>query len=89
MVRMFVRHKVEDYGAWRKVYDAFDVERRPMGVIGDSVFQSVDDPNDVTVWHDFDSAEEARAFVSSDALRRAMQEAGVQGQPEIWFVRES
>jgi heme-degrading monooxygenase HmoA len=86
---MFVRHKVEDYGAWRKVYDAFDVERRPMGVIGDSVFQSVDDPNDVTVWHDFDSAEEARAFVSSDALRRAMQEAGVQGQPEIWFVRES
>jgi hypothetical protein len=58
-------------------------------VIGDSVFQSVDDPNDVTVWHDFESAEEARAFVSSDALRRAMQEAGVQGQPEIWFVRES
>jgi heme-degrading monooxygenase HmoA len=86
---MLVRHKVEDYGAWRKAYDAFDVERRPMGVIGDSVFQSVDDPNDVTVWHDFESAEEARAFVSSDALRRAMQEAGVQGQPEIWFVRES
>jgi heme-degrading monooxygenase HmoA len=86
---MLVRHKVEDYGTWRKVYDAFDVERRTMGVIGDSVFQSVDDPNDVTVWHDFESAEEARAFVSSDALRRAMQEAGVQGQPEIWFVRES
>jgi hypothetical protein len=89
MVRLFVRHSVADYGSWRKVYDEFDQERRPMGVTGDEVFQSIDDPNDVTVWHDFDTAEEARAFASSDKLRNAMQEAGVQGEPQVWFVTPS
>jgi hypothetical protein len=89
MVRMFVRHNVADYDAWRKVYDEFDEERRPMGVTGDAVFQSVDDPNDVTVWHDFAGVDEARAFVSSDALRSAMQRAGVQGEPQIWYVNEA
>ncbi len=52
----------------------------------DAVFQSVDDPNDVTVWHDFAGTDEARGFVSSEELRNARQRAGVQGEPEIWFV---
>jgi hypothetical protein len=86
MVRLFVRHNVEDYEAWRGVYDEFDAQRRPMGVKGDAVFQSVDDPNDVTIWHDFDSGDAARAFVSSQELRDAMQRAGVQGEPQVWFV---
>jgi hypothetical protein len=86
MVRLFVRHNVADYGAWRKVYDEFDAERRPMGVTGDAVFQSIDNPNDITAWHDFDTAEAAQAFASSDKLKNAMQQAGVQGEPQIWFV---
>jgi hypothetical protein len=31
MVRMFIRHQVADYPAWRAVYDEFDAERTPMG----------------------------------------------------------
>jgi hypothetical protein len=86
MVRLFVRHNVADYETWRKVYDEFDQERRPLGVTDDAVFQSVDDPNDVTVWHDFATPDEARAFVSSEALRNAMERSGVQGEPDAWFV---
>jgi hypothetical protein len=89
MIRLFVRHKVADYEAWRKVYDEFDEERRPMGVTGDAVYQSIDDPNDVTVSHDFDTADAARAFVSSDKVGNAIQRAGVQGEPEIWLVTPS
>jgi hypothetical protein len=89
MVRLFIRHDVADYDAWRKVYDEFDADRRPMGVTGDAVFQSIDDPNDVTVWHDFAEADEARGFVSSEALRAAMGRAGVQGEPQIWFVAQA
>ena len=86
MVRLFVRHDVADYEAWRKVYDEFDAERRPMGVMGDAVFQAIDNPNDVAVWHDFETAEAARAFSSSEQLKSAMQRAGVQGEPDVWFV---
>ena len=86
MVRLFVRHNVDEYNAWRKVYDEFEPQRKPMGVTGHAVFQSVDDPNDVTVWHDFDSADAARSFASSSELREAMQRAGVRGEPQVWFV---
>jgi hypothetical protein len=80
---------VADYEAWRGVYDGFYGERVAMGVMGDAAFQLVDDPNDVTVWHDFETADVARAFVSSDALRNVMQRAGVQGEPQFWFTAES
>ena len=89
MVRLFVRINVADYETWREVYDEFYGERVAMGVMGDAAFQLLDDPNDVTVWHDFETPEVATAFVSSDALRNVMQRAGVQGEPQIWFTTES
>jgi len=87
MVRLFVRHPVADYAAWRQVTD-FDEERWGMGVTDHAVYQSIDDPNDVTAWHDFETREQAESFGSSDRLREVMTQAGVQGQPSIWFVTE-
>jgi hypothetical protein len=89
MVRLFARMSVADYETWRKAYDQFYGERSAMGVLGAAAFQLVDDPNDVTVWHDFETAEVASSFVSSDALRSVMQRAGVQGEPQIWLTTES
>ena len=86
MARLFVRHRVADYTAWREVYDGFDKERRGLGVTGQAVYQSVSDPNDVTAWHDFSTQEAAEAFASSPQLRDAMQHAGVQGAPEVWLT---
>ena len=89
MIRMFIRHPVEDYAGWRQGYDDFDQERKGMGVSGDAVYQSVDDPNDVTVWHDFETLEAAQEFASSSRLREVMANAGVVGEPQIWFMTEA
>ena len=89
MVRLFARMNVADYETWREAYDEFYGERVALGVMGAAAFQLVDDPNDVTVWHDFETVGAARAFVSSDALRNVMQRAGVQGEPQMWFASES
>ena len=43
MVRMFARHQVADYDAWRKVYDSF--ERETLGVRQNAVYRTVADPN--------------------------------------------
>jgi hypothetical protein len=86
MVRMFIHHRVEDYPRWKEGYDAFDEERRGMGLIDDGVFCGVDDANDVTVIHDFATLDEARACAESTRLREVMGEAGVLGTPEIWFT---
>ena len=85
-VRIYIRHNVTDYAAWRKAYDAFDAKRRKMGVTGQAVYRSINDENDVTVTHDFTNAEKAKAFASSPDLKAAMENAGVKGAPQIWFT---
>ena len=47
----------------------------------ESVYQSIDNPNDVTVIHDFHSAEQARAFAASPELKAVMEKSGVKGAP--------
>jgi hypothetical protein len=86
MPRLFVRHNVSNYDAWRMVYAEFEPTRRRMGVIGDAIYRSVLDPNDVTVTHDFETAEGAKAFVESAELREAMANAGVTGEPQLWIT---
>jgi hypothetical protein len=85
-VRMFVRHEVADYGTWRKSYDSFSPMQKKLGVTYQAVYQSTEDPNDVTVIHDFHSLEKAKAFVASADLKAAMQKSGVKGAPQIWYT---
>lgn len=85
MFTLFVRHKVAEYDTWRSVYDAFDV-RDAMGVKEDGVLRHVEDPNDVTVYHVFESRQGAEAFLANPELGAAMQKAGVIGKPEIWLT---
>jgi hypothetical protein len=85
-VRVFIHHEVADYAAWRKVYNSFRATQRRMGVTAQAVYQSVDNPNDVVVTHDFATAEQAKAFLASDDLKKAMQTAGVKGPPQIWIT---
>lgn len=86
MIRMFVRHDVADFDKWLKAYHDFGAERGGMGVIGDAVYRSVVDGNNVTATHDFESLDEAKAFIESPRLREAMEAAGVTSQPDAWFT---
>ena len=88
-VRMFVRHEVADYGVWRKAFDGFSATQKKLGVTSKSVYQSADNPSDVTVIHDFHSLEAARSFAASPELRAAMEKAGVKGAPQVWFTTKS
>jgi quinol monooxygenase YgiN len=87
-VRMFVRHEVTDYSTFRKTYDSPAIRKMQTkgGVIAQSVYQSVDDPNDITVIHDFHSLSAAKAFAASAELKAAMEKGGVKGPPTIWFT---
>jgi ABC-type sugar transport system substrate-binding protein len=85
-VRMFVRHEVADYGTWRKAFDSFAPMQKKMGVIYKAVYQPTDDPNDVTVIHDFHSLDQAKAFAASPDLKAAMEKSGVKGTPQIWYT---
>ncbi len=86
MATMFVRHTVSDHGAWQKIYDDFAPNLPKLGVTGQAVYQSADNPNDITVMHEFPSVAAAQAFATNPDLRKAMQAGGVVGVPMIWFT---
>ncbi len=86
MITMAVRFEVLDYGNWKQVYDNFAPTRKEKGVTGASVYREPDDPNKITVIHQFANIAAARAFVSSEELKSAMMEAGVAGPPDFWFT---
>jgi quinol monooxygenase YgiN len=89
MATMFVRHTVSDYKNWRKVYDEFASVQKAKGVTAESVYQAADNPNDVTVIHEFASVEAAQSFAQSSELKNAMRNAGVVGAPTIWFTNRA
>ena len=62
--------------------------QKAKGVTGQAVYQATDDPNDITVTHDFVSVAAAQDFVNSDELKKAMQGGGVIGTPTIWFTNK-
>jgi quinol monooxygenase YgiN len=88
MATMFIRHTISDYKAWRKVYDDVAPVQKAGGVMAEAVYQAADNPNDITVTHEFGSVEAAQAFAKSDELKKAMQKAGVVGPPTIWFTNK-
>lgn len=89
MTTLFVRHKVADYAKWRQVYDAFGPTQKALGVQDQAVYQAVDNPNDITVRHEFASLAAAQAFGGSPELGAAMHDAGVEGAPSVWFTTQA
>jgi quinol monooxygenase YgiN len=86
-VQVFVRHEVKDYKVWKKGYDDYAAKQKEGGVYYQHVYQTIDNPNQVTVIHDFHSLEKAKAFFASDDLKSTMKKIGALGKPEIWFVQ--
>jgi hypothetical protein len=84
-----VHHKVQNYAAWRKIFDEDDTRRQEYGSTGFQVFKSASDPNDLTVIMDYPSVDKAKAFATSDALKEKMKSAGVISQPELTFLVEA
>ena len=86
MTTLFVRHQVADYAKWRQVYDNFGPSQQRLGVGAQAVYRAADNPNDITVTHEFAALEAAQEFATSDDLRNAMSNAGIVGEPTNWFA---
>lgn len=89
MATLFARHTVSDYKAWRKVYDEFAPIQKAKGVTAQAVYVADDNPNDITITHEFATIGAARTFAASEELKQAMKSAGVVGAPTIWFTNKT
>ena len=85
-IAVLVHVKVEDYDRWRRVFEANAEMRKQAGSLGSHIFRNAKEPNELFVNMQMESSEQAEQFLASQELRDGMQEAGVIGQPEFWYL---
>jgi heme-degrading monooxygenase HmoA len=88
MTHILVQHEVNDFATWKAVFDAALDWRRQQGEVSTRVFQSADNPNDITLFSEWENLEKARAFISSSELKSKMSAAGVKGAPRVQVLSE-
>ncbi len=86
MILMAIKHQVNDYGAWKKVFDTFPPTAG--GALFHRVNRSTDDPNTVLVVAGFKSTDDARAFQNNPELKAKMHDAGIVGAPRFEIYEE-
>ena len=80
-----LHHRVADFDAWVEGYDKAGELQQSGGIIGHAANRSIDEPDLVTVYHQAESFETLRAFLTNPDLAVAMKDAGVVSEPEVSF----
>jgi quinol monooxygenase YgiN len=88
MATMLVQHHVNDFAAWKKVYDSVKGLRVSFGELSDQVYRDASDPNKLTLVFKWSSLADAQKYAHSPELKAAMEKAGVDAPPVISFLNE-
>lgn len=88
MAYMYARHTVEDYDAWKSVFDSVSDLREQNGERSYQILRNGNGSNELILLFEWDSLENAERYAASPELREAMERAGVIGKPEILFLEE-
>lgn len=88
MATMLIQHHVKDFTEWKKVYDSAADMRAKNGELSDRIFHDANDPNSLTLLFKWDSLANAQKFAQSPDLKAAMERAGVEGPPSVYFLKE-
>jgi hypothetical protein len=63
MRTLHIEHEITDFSVWVSAFDRFAGARTDAGVRAERIQRPVDDPNYVVIDLDFDSTDQARAFL--------------------------
>lgn len=79
---LHVRYRVADYARWKQVYDATAEFKVRYGWKRYRLYMVNGNRNDILAMDEFDTREQAEAFLGSDEFKAAMKQAGVSAAPE-------
>jgi hypothetical protein len=83
---LLIRHKVQDFAAWKQGYDAHLPKRTEAGLTEKYLLRGDTDPNEVILLFEVQELSRAKAFSESADLRERMQKLGVVDKPNIYFL---
>ena len=87
MPHVLIIHEVEDYAAWKKIFDGAAQIRREAGEISYQVLKYQSDPNKIVHFSAWTSLDAARNFFESPKLVQIRIEAGVKA-PEFLYLEQ-
>jgi hypothetical protein len=82
-----VRHKVNDYHEWKRLFDAHGDAQRRAGLKIEKILQNMYEPNEVFLFFEVTDLAKARGFVYSEDVPDAQARSGVVDKPDIYFLR--
>lgn len=85
MVFQKIFQKVADYDKWVAGYKEHSSARKDFTCVGTSVYTEPGNKQNITIVLEWTDKSKMQEFGSSDALKNAMQNAGVVGPPEMNF----
>lgn len=88
MKTVIITHEVKNYSVWRKAYDADAANRLKAGFHPTGEYQSVNNPNIVTVVAEAPSLEAVNSFISNPELKASMEQGGVIGIPDVKILNK-
>ena len=86
MEHVLIIHEVEDYGAWKKVFDAAATIRKEAGEQSFQVLKLENSPNKIVHFSKWSSISNAKAFFESAKLVEIRKQAGVKA-PEFIYLQ--
>jgi quinol monooxygenase YgiN len=88
MVTVILSHEVANVAEWRVGFDGNEPVRQQAGVKTIGVYQSVDNPKQISIITEFPSAVAVAAFFSDPNLKAQLAKAGVIGAPEAKILNK-
>lgn len=88
MDKVIVIYEVEDYDEWRHSYDDNTANRKIHGSRESYIHRSKENPNELVLIYKWDTADNAREHFESEEVKNKMKDAGVKGEPVIYYVDE-
>ena len=87
MQHVLIIHEVEDYPAWKTIFDNAAGIRREAGERSYQVLKYENDPNRIVHFSVWTSLENAKSFFESPKLVKIREEAGVKS-PDFIYLKQ-
>lgn len=85
MKYVLIIHEVEDYKAWKKIFDNASIIRKESGEISYQVLKYENNTNKIVHFSVWNSTQNAKLFFNSPKLVKIREEAGVKSPDFIYL----
>jgi hypothetical protein len=85
---VLLRHKIGEFSRWQAYYDSHAPARRKAGAREIFLLRNLNDPKEIFLLCQVDDVGKAEEFMASDDLHDTMRQAGVVGNPDIYYLEK-